>query len=197
MKHAVIDIEAVLIEWQPALVCADALDCDGASDVIRQIGFDKVNLACDAGANFATASDEITDTEDAAHPRRFVSLYHRAMPNKIGGAWECLYDPKDRGVAVRAISSRSAETSRESAKVRPELDQVFKTTIVSDQVDMIEPSVAIHQLPCNRVGVSADQCIFVDDGLHNCIGAKAVGLDVIRFAGSATLRATLEAKEVL
>ncbi|WP_300062971.1 HAD family phosphatase [uncultured Roseobacter sp.] len=197
MKHVVFDIGAVLVDWQPELAWADELGLDGARAFIDRIGFDKINLACDAGVSFAKASEAIADPEDAARLRRYVSLYHLTVPDKIRGTWDCLFDMKDRGVAIHAITNWSAETWPEGVKVHPELGEVFETTVVSGQVRMIKPSVAIYQLLCERADISADKCIFIDDGPHNCIGAEAAGMDAIHFTGPEALRARLEAKEVL
>ena len=197
MKQVIFDIGAVLVEWQPELAWADELGLDGARDFIDRIGFDKINLACDAGASFAQASKGIADPADAARLERYVSLYHLTVPQKITGTWDCLYDLKDRGVSLHAITNWSAETWPVGEKVHPELGEVFETTIVSGQVGMIKPSVAIFQLLCDRAGVVAESCIFIDDGLHNCIGAKAAGMDAIHFTDPDALRASLEGKGVL
>ncbi|MEM9581233.1 MAG: HAD family phosphatase, partial [Pseudomonadota bacterium] len=188
MKHVVFDIGAVLVEWQPELAWADELGLDGSLDFMNRIGFDKINLACDAGASFAKASTEIANPEDAARLERYVSLYHLTVPSKITGTWDCLYDLKDRGVSLHAITNWPAETWPVGVKVHPELGQVFETTIVSGQVGMIKPSVAIFQRLCDRAGVAVERCIFIDDGPHNCVGAQAAGMDAIHFTNPEALR---------
>ncbi|WP_293574886.1 HAD family phosphatase [Phaeobacter sp.] len=197
MKHVVFDIGAVLVDWQPELAWADELGLDGARDFIDRIGFDKINLACDAGASFAQASEEIANPEDAARFAHYVSRYHLTVPRKIAGTWECLYALKARGITLHAITNWSAETWPIGLNVHPELGQVFDTTIVSGQVGMIKPGVAIFELLCDRAGVAAENCIFIDDGLHNCLGAKAAGMHIIHFTDPDALRASLEAKGVL
>ena len=197
MKHVVFDIGAVLVEWQPELAWADELGLDGARDFMSRISFDKINLACDAGASFAKASKEIADPDDAARLERYVGHYHLTVPSKITGTWDCLYDLKERGINLHAITNWSAEAWPVGVKVHPELGEVFETTIVSGQVGMIKPSVAIFQLLCDRAGIAAESCIFIDDGLHNCVGAKAAGMDAIHFTNPEALRASLEAKGVL
>ncbi|MEM9249795.1 MAG: HAD family phosphatase [Pseudomonadota bacterium] len=197
MKHVVFDIGAVLIEWHPELAWAQELGADGARSFMDRIGFDKINLACDAGAHFAKASAGITDPEDAARLAQYVSLYHLTVPRKITGTWACLYDLKARGVTVHAITNWSAETWPVGVEVHPELGEVFETTVVSGQVGMIKPSVAIFQLFCERAAVSAEACLFIDDGPHNCIGARAAGMDAIHFTDPDALRTALQAKGLL
>lgn len=193
----VFDIGAVLVDWQPELAWADELGLDGARAFMARIGFDKINLACDAGASFAEAAKEIADPADAARLAAYVERYHLTVPNKITGTWDCLYDLKDRGVAIHAITNWSAETWPVGLKAHPELGEVFGTTVVSGEVGMIKPSVEIYRLLCARAGVSAENCVFIDDGRHNCLGAKAAGMDAIHFTGPETLRDQLQAKGVL
>lgn len=193
----IFDIGAVLVDWQPELAWADELGIEGAQAFMARIGFDKINLACDAGASFAKAAAEIADPDDAARLATYVDRYQLTVPDKITGTWDCLFDLKDRGVALHAITNWSAETWVEGLKAHPELGDVFGTTIVSGQVGMIKPSVAIYRLLCDRAGVSADQCVFIDDGRHNCIGARAAGMDAIHFTGPETLRTELAARGLL
>jgi 2-haloacid dehalogenase len=197
MTHVVFDLGAVLIDWQPELAWADELGLDGARAFMARIGFDKINLACDAGATFAEAAAEIPDSQDAARLSGYVARYTRTVPDKIGGTWDCLYDLKDRGIRVHAITNWSAETWPEGLKVHPELARVFDTTVVSGQVGVIKPSLGIFRHLCDRADVAADRCVFIDDGRHNCIGAKAAGMDAIHFTGPQALRQQLDARGLL
>lgn len=196
-KHVVFDIGAVLVDWQPELAWADELGLDGARDFMARIGFDKNNLACDAGASFASASKEIGDPEDAARLALYMEQYHLTVPHKTIGTWDCLYHLKDKGVTLHAITNWSAGTWPVGANVHPELGEVFETTIVSGQVGMIKPGTAIFDLLCDRAGVAAENCIFIDDGLHNCIGAKTAGMDAIHFTDPPALRQQLLTRGML
>lgn len=193
----VFDIGAVLVDWQPELAWADELGFEGARSFMARIGFDKINLAGDAGARFCDAANELADPDDAARLRAYVERYQATVPNKISGTWDCLFDLKERGIAIHAITNWSAETWPEGLKAHPELGEVFGTTIVSGQVGMVKPSVRIFQLLCERAGVSPEQCVFIDDGRHNCIGAKAAGMDAIHFTGPEALRTELQARGLL
>lgn len=193
----VFDIGAVLVDWRPEPAFEEELGPDGARDFLTRIGFDKINLACDAGASFARAANNISNPDDAARLATYVERYALTVPNKIDGTWQCLYDLNARGVPIHAITNWSAETWPEGLKVHPELGEVFGTTIVSGEVGMIKPSVSIYRLLCDRAGVEPGQCLFIDDGLHNCIGAKAAGMDAIHFTGPENLKTELEARGLL
>ncbi len=197
MKHVVFDIGGILIDWQPHLAWSDELGRAGAEAFMDRVGFEKLNLACDAGATFAQAAAEIADPEDAARLNQYVERYARTVPAKLMETWDILYALKDAGVPIHAITNWSAETWVEGCKVHPELLEVFETTVVSGEIGVIKPSIEIYSRLCERAGIAAEECIFTDDGLHNCVGAKAAGMDAIHFTGAAALRAQLEARGVL
>ena len=173
----VFDIGAVLVDWQPDLAWADEMSREDIRAFLARIAFDKVNVACDAGARFSDVAAGIADADDAARLSHYVERFALTVPNKLTGTWDILYALKEAGVPLHAITNWSAETWPEGLKAHPELGEVFGTTIVSGEVGMIKPSVAIYRLLCDRADVSPEQCVFIDDGLHNCVGARAAGME--------------------
>ena len=197
MKHVVFDIGAVLVDWDPALAWVDDLGLEETDAFLKRINFDKLNLACDAGATFAEAAALLSDPADATRLTQYVERYTLTVPHKIKGTWDILYDLKAKGVRIFAITNWSAETWPVGCKIHPELAEVFETTVVSGQVGMIKPSVEIYRHFCSKAGVDAADCIFTDDGLHNCLGAKAAGMDAIHFTGPEALAAGLKTRGLL
>lgn len=193
----VFDIGGVLIDWQPHLAWADEMDAAEAQAFMDRIAFDKLNLACDAGATFAQAASQISDPDDAARLGRYVARYQHTVPTKIAGTWGILHALKDAGTPVHAITNWSAETWPAGCKAHPELLEVFETTVVSGEVGVIKPSTEIYALLCHRADVAPERCVFIDDGLHNCIGARAAGMDAIHFTGAPALKEALQQRELL
>ncbi|MEP4195237.1 MAG: HAD family phosphatase [Aliishimia sp.] len=193
----VFDIGGVLIDWQPHLAWADEMNTAAAHAFMDRIAFEKLNLACDAGVAFALAASQISDPDDAARLGRYVERYQHTVQAKIAGTWDILYALKDAGTPVHAITNWSAETWPEGCKVHPELLEVFDTIVVSGEVRVIKPSTRIYALLCHRAQVAPERCVFIDDGLHNCLGARAAGMDAIHFTGSDALRTDLEARSLL
>jgi putative hydrolase of the HAD superfamily len=76
------------------------------------------------------------------------------------------------------------------------IDDVFELVIDSAFVGMRKPEPAIYELTLARLGVPADECLFVDDLENNCVGARAVGMNVVRYLdveqATAEIRAALE-----
>lgn len=193
----IFDIGGVLVDWQPHLAWVDDLGEVGSKAFLDRIGFDKINLACDGGARFADAAGQIADAEDATRLAQYVARYTRTVPDKITRTWDILYSLQGKGVPLHAITNWSAETWPEGLKAHPELGVVFGTTVVSGEVGMVKPSVEIYRLLCERAKVRPEHCTFIDDGLHNCLGAKAAGMDAIHFTGSESLQVQLNERGLL
>jgi putative hydrolase of the HAD superfamily len=48
-------------------------------------------------------------------------------------------------------------------------------------VGMRKPEPAIYRLTCERLGVDASQCLFIDDIEVNCAAARAIGMTAVHF----------------
>ena len=55
--------------------------------------------------------------------------------------------------------------------------------VVSGEERLMKPDPAIYQLLCERYGLLAEECLFVDDNADNCEGARVAGMRAVRFAG--------------
>lgn len=198
MKHIVFDIGAVLVDWDPVLAFEDAFDTRAECEAfLKRIDFDRLNVAGDAGAPFAQMAELVEDPADAALLPQYIERYTKSVHSKIEGTWEILRALKAQGNPVHAITNWSAETWPEGVKAHPELADAFDTLIVSGEVRMVKPSLAIFDLLCERAGVAAGDCIFIDDGLQNVAGARAAGMDAIHFTGPEALAAALKERGVL
>jgi epoxide hydrolase-like predicted phosphatase len=63
------------------------------------------------------------------------------------------------------------------------LDELFDAVVISGDVGMHKPQPEIFELGAERVGVPAEECVFVDDLRENCAGAEAVGMTAILHRG--------------
>lgn len=198
LKHVVFDIGGVLVDWQPHLAWLDRFGSAEASQAfIDRIDFRALNLRADGGERFADLSLEIEDPDDRAHFVDYVALYTKTVADPIHGTWAILDRLKAQGTPVHAITNWSAETWPEGLKVHPRLAEVFEALVVSGEEGMIKPDPRIFHLLCDRAGVVPGDCIFIDDGLHNVEGARAVGMDGIHFTTPDALEAALTDRSVL
>ena len=197
-KHVVFDIGGVLVDWQPHLAWADRFgSAEAAHAFVDRTDFRALNARGDAGELFSDLAREVDNPEDRAHFAEYVALYAKTVVDPIVGTWAILDRLKAQGTHVHAITNWSAETWPEGLKVHPRLGEVFETLVVSGQEGIIKPDARIFHLLCDRAGVAPEACIFIDDGLHNVDGARAVGMDGIHFTSPEALETALMDRGVL
>jgi HAD superfamily hydrolase (TIGR01509 family) len=91
---------------------------------------------------------------------------------------------------------RMALLSNAPAALRSYLEQLgivdaFDVIVVSAEEDLVKPMPGIYERALERLGVAAQQAIFVDDTRQNVEAARRVGLRATRFRGLAPLRVWL------
>ena len=87
----------------------------------------------------------------------------------------------DRGVKTGLISN-SWSTSHYD---RDMLEELFDTAVISAEVGLHKPQPEIYRLAAERLVVTPERCVFVDDLRENCAGAEAVGMTAILHRDSA------------
>jgi epoxide hydrolase-like predicted phosphatase len=60
------------------------------------------------------------------------------------------------------------------------LAELFDATVISADVGLHKPQPEIYRLAAERLEMSPQRCIFVDDLRENCEGAEAVGMTAVR-----------------
>jgi epoxide hydrolase-like predicted phosphatase len=59
---------------------------------------------------------------------------------------------------------------------RRDWHEMFDTVVISGEVGMRKPEREIFELVLKRIGLPADQCVFIDDMAHNIVAAQQAGL---------------------
>ncbi|MES2145561.1 MAG: HAD family phosphatase [Pseudomonadota bacterium] len=198
MTAIVFDIGQVLIRWDPHLAFLDALGDRTAVDAFfARTSFSALNLRADGGERFADLATEVDDPADAALLAGYVDRYSLTVPEAIEETWALMDNLRGRGHAIHAITNWSAETWPVGVAAHPRLGTSFGVTIVSGVERMLKPEPRIFNLFCDRAGVAASDCVFIDDSPKNVAGAKATGMDAIHFTGPDALWDALSDRGVL
>jgi epoxide hydrolase-like predicted phosphatase len=74
---------------------------------------------------------------------------------------------------------------------RERLDALCDDVVISAEVGLRKPQESIYRLATERLGVSADRTLFVDDAEPNILGARAAGLHGVLHRDAATTRAVV------
>ncbi len=72
------------------------------------------------------------------------------------------------------------------------VDEIFHEVIDSGFVGMRKPEPGIYELTLERLGLSAPECVFVDDTDINCQAARELGMAAILFRSSEQAIAEIE-----
>jgi putative hydrolase of the HAD superfamily len=102
---------------------------------------------------------------------------------------QALRQAKAAGLATALLSnSWGHEYPREG------WDEVFDVVVISGEVNLRKPEPEIFQLTTSRLGLSPEQCVFVDDLMPNIRGAADVGMVAVHHV---TPQQTLDELEAL
>ncbi len=79
------------------------------------------------------------------------------------------------------ILSNSFVGAREREQALYGFEQMCDVVVYSHEEGSRKPEARFYRVVCERLGVSAGECVFVDD-LETCVaGARAIGMQAIRF----------------
>jgi epoxide hydrolase-like predicted phosphatase len=59
---------------------------------------------------------------------------------------------------------------------RSDWHEMFDAVVISGEVGMRKPEPRIFELALKRIGLPAEECVFIDDVAHNIVGAELAGL---------------------
>jgi epoxide hydrolase-like predicted phosphatase len=62
---------------------------------------------------------------------------------------------------------------------RSDWHEMFDMVVISGEVGMRKPEPGIFELAVRRIGIPADQCVFIDDMAPNVLAAQSAGLAAI------------------
>jgi HAD superfamily hydrolase (TIGR01509 family) len=113
----------------------------------------------------------------------------------LPGLEELLTELRGSGCAMYAFSNYPVwyQLIEERLRLSRFLDWTFVSCVTGKRKP--DPAAYVHVL--NELGVSAEQCVFVDDRVGNCEAARQGGIRSVLFEGVGPLRASLREAGVL
>jgi epoxide hydrolase-like predicted phosphatase len=100
-------------------------------------------------------------------------------------------DLRARGVAISSLTNNWSSAAQLMA--RPEFAGLFDLVISSRDVGLTKPGEAIYQLMLERLGLGADEIVFVDDSPDCVATARRLGIPTVRFQETPQAIAEIEA----
>ena len=176
---------------------ADALDAKALGAALREV------LADGAGASLVHALER-GELAAGEFERRFAALIRRADGGEVAAAG--LLSRAFAGMAteypmvgaVRAARGHGLRTALLSNSWGLDYDRadwaaLFDTVVISGEVGLRKPEPAIYRLASERLGARPEECVFVDDLIHNVRGAVEAGMVGVHHTDPGTTLAELEA----
>ena len=132
--------------------------------------------------------------DDHPEHRELIQAYHvrwtEMLKGPIQGTVDILERLDEAGHELHALTNWSAETYPIARERYGFLDR-FRTILVSGEERMMKPDAAIFELLLERIGHTAERCLFIDDSEKNIGAAAELGFDTIRFSSPGQLEAEL------
>lgn len=127
------------------------------------------------------------------HLHRFREVFFAALhPNEP--MIELMRELKTSGLRMAMLTNNVREWEPVWRPMLP-VDEIFETVVDSAFVGARKPEARIYELTVERIGIPAESCLFIDDMLPNCEGAREIGLNAVHFQDNdqaiAEIRATL------
>jgi putative hydrolase of the HAD superfamily len=108
----------------------------------------------------------------------FAELLGDLLPNEP--MIELMASLRDEGYRMALLTNNVREWEQRWRAMAP-IDEIFEVVVDSAFVGMRKPDAEIYELCAARLGVTATECLFIDDREDNCAGAEAVGMRAVRY----------------
>ena len=142
-------------------------------------------------AEFARQLEEQLDGRfDLARLRELY--FERLEPNDL--VIRHVGELRARGLRTALLTNNVREWEPLWRAKLPELEELFELVVDSAFVGLRKPDPAIFELTLERLGdgLSASECLFLDDLEVNCDAARALGMTAVRFENAEQAIAQVE-----
>jgi epoxide hydrolase-like predicted phosphatase len=166
----------------------------GASKLVfESLLWDEVQLGRIGGAEFwADVGQRLgVDAQDLAEFRRAFWTGDRLDEELVA----LIRHLRDAGYRTVLLSNAPASLPRHLERLG--IADAFDVIVVSGCEGLMKPDPAIFELALERLGVRAEEAVFVDDFRVNVAAAWRVGLHAVRFRGLTPLRRRLRELGIL
>lgn len=199
IKNIIFDFGGVLVDWNPHYLFDKYFnDINEANYFVENVCTTEWNAEMDGGKPFAQAVKE----RSAMFPKyaEALKLYQTNWMDTMGEEIPDMYDLikslKANGFPViYGLTNWSAETFPTVQKTYRIFSLIDKI-VVSGEVKQLKPNPEIFHTLLNKYNLKAEESLFIDDNLKNVEGAKAVGINAIRFENANKLKEDLKALNI-
>lgn len=193
IKAVIFDFGGVLIDWNPYYLYRKVLPNDNEiAGFLQETGILDWNYTFDQGYPFSLGIAELSRRfpQRAELIRMFDERWLETLGTTFDATIELVKAVKAHGIPVYGLTNWSSEKFEQ---VRPQFEfmDLFEDIVVSGNVKIAKPDTRIYTLLLERNGLSAANCLYIDDSKENIRAARQVGLHAVIYQSSAQIRQEL------
>ena len=196
----VFDFGGVIFDWNPILLYRRFFNNnDHAVELfLEEIHFKEWNFQLDLGYPFKQMVDEVS----CKFPQysELIHTFNDCWIETMGGAIEpsvaIVKELHAQGRPLYALSNWSEEKFE---LIKPQYDFLdsFEQIVISGREKVAKPDERIYRAFLQKTGLSAPQCVFIDDSPANISAANKLDFDTILFRNADQLKEELIKKKLL
>lgn len=192
MDTVIFDVGGVIIPWVPQRAFEQVMPAEQVPAFMERIGFDAWNRANDQLPGLAESTQALVRQfpDDEIGIRAYARHFELTITSMVPGTAAIIAELQRDGVRIGGLTNWSAEPFA-IAQQRFGILGRFRDIVISGVEGIVKPDPAIYRLACERLGVSPDQAVFIDDSAANAAAASEVGLTGLHFTSAERLRADL------
>jgi 2-haloacid dehalogenase len=187
----IFDFGGVLIEWDPRNLYRRYFDAPQAMEqFLAEVDFMGWNAHQDKGRSFVEGVAELTARFPQYAP--LIHAYHEHWEESIGepitATINIVKRLKQAGWPVYGLSNWSTETFP-IVRQKHDFFDLLDGYLISGEVKLVKPDPAIFQVMLDKIGRTAQECLFIDDSLPNIETARRLGFACIHYQSPILLEA--------
>lgn len=194
IKAIIFDFGGVLLDWDPRNLYRRYFpkNPEGMELFLNEIRFMEWNMHQDRGRPFKEGVAILSG--QFPHYSHLIRAYHEyweeSIAGEVPGVVEILKKLKQKGYLLYGLSNWSGETFPIARKKFHFFD-LFDDIVLSGEVKLVKPELAIFNLLLTRIGRPASECLLIDDSDKNISVARELGFKTIHFKSAIQLKSDL------
>jgi 2-haloacid dehalogenase len=200
IQAIIFDFGNVLLEWNPRYIYQRFFpnDPEGIERFLQEVNFMEWNLLQDKGRPFTEGVASLS--KDFPQYSHLIQAFHdhwvESLGDSIDGTIEIMKELKQAGYPLYGLSNWSAETFP-FARQKHDFFDLLDDMVISGEVGHVKPHPEIFQILLDRIGRTAEECLFIDDSLVNIEQAQKMRFATVHFQSPEQLRDALHELEII
>lgn len=193
-------IRAVIFDFGSVLVLMGDEEPRQALAAELGVGLKELNrLVFDSPSAVKAMIGELTIDQHWQAVGEALGVPFSEMPDIMGRFWSAdvvnqelvrLIEELRKGYKIGLLSNAWGDL-RQVLTGRIPISHLFDDMVISAEVGMGKPDPRIFRMAVDRLGVQAEEAVFIDDMLANVEAARGIGLNAIHFQNNLQLLAEL------